>query len=200
MGSFICLSVSARGRGPFSALQGSRVSVSLISPLRFQPVFARYRRGGRASFRCDNDVAAPESCMVCWLHLRTDRVVLEHAHGVGCSGAREAVEEAGHGHGQQAHVDDAGLGCLRERGVWSAKSRLRPGAAPSSTSGGWGLGAGGRWSLTFLGHLGLLFSSRTRVPGQCDDGRARGGVPLSFGWCEASRDDFLVELWWWWWW
>lgn len=37
-------------------------------------------------------------------------VVLEHAHGQRRPGAREGVEEAGRGHGDEAHDDDTGLG------------------------------------------------------------------------------------------
>jgi hypothetical protein len=41
-----------------------------------------------------------------WGH-RTDRVVFDHAHGQGCPRAGEGVEEARHGHGKEAHIDNA---------------------------------------------------------------------------------------------
>lgn len=44
---------------------------------------------------------------------RTYRVVLEHAHGRRRARARELVEEARHGHREEAHRDDAGFHCSR---------------------------------------------------------------------------------------
>ena len=41
----------------------------------------------------------------------TYRVVFQHAHGRRRPRAGELVEEARHGHGEQSHRDDAGLGC-----------------------------------------------------------------------------------------
>ncbi len=50
------------------------------------------------------------------LATHTDRVVLEHAHR-GCKPrSPEGVEEAGHGHGEEAHGDDARLGCRMRAG------------------------------------------------------------------------------------
>lgn len=54
---------------------------------------------------------------------RTDGVVFQHTHRLGRPGARVLVEEARHGHGEEAHRDHAGLGwrrglvSLRERGI-----------------------------------------------------------------------------------
>lgn len=38
---------------------------------------------------------------------RTDGVVFDHAHGQGCPRASKGVEVARHGHGEEAHVDNA---------------------------------------------------------------------------------------------
>jgi len=45
----------------------------------------------------------------------TNWVVLEHLHGERCPGAREGVEEASHGHRNEAHNDSAGLGYTKAR-------------------------------------------------------------------------------------
>lgn len=39
--------------------------------------------------------------------VRTDRVVFDHAHGQGRPRAGEGVEVARHGHGEEAHIDNA---------------------------------------------------------------------------------------------
>jgi hypothetical protein len=41
----------------------------------------------------------------------TNWVIFEHGHGEGCPGARKGIEEAGHGHRNEAHEHCAGLGC-----------------------------------------------------------------------------------------
>lgn len=50
----------------------------------------------------------------------TNRVVFQHAHGQRGTGPGEGVEVTGHGHGDQAHVDDAGLDCFVVRivSIW----------------------------------------------------------------------------------
>lgn len=45
-----------------------------------------------------------------------DRIVFQHTHGPGISRARKLVEEAGHGHRDEAHRDHASLGFLRHLG------------------------------------------------------------------------------------
>lgn len=45
-------------------------------------------------------------------YAHTDRIVFQHAHRQRGTGTGEGVEVTRHGHGDQAHVDDAGLGCL----------------------------------------------------------------------------------------
>ena len=42
---------------------------------------------------------------------RTDGVVFQHAQGPRLPGPREGVEEARHGHGDQAHGDHTGFRC-----------------------------------------------------------------------------------------
>ena len=44
----------------------------------------------------------------------TNRIILQHAHHGGGPGALEGVEEARHGHGDEAHMHQASLGCKRE--------------------------------------------------------------------------------------
>lgn len=52
---------------------------------------------------------------------RTDGVVFQHAHH-GCgSGTLEGIEEASHGHGDEARMHQASLGCKR---IESATARL----------------------------------------------------------------------------
>lgn len=42
----------------------------------------------------------------------TNRIVFQHAHRQRGTGPGEGVKVTRHGHGDEAHVDDAGLGCL----------------------------------------------------------------------------------------
>lgn len=80
----ICLFSWIRGRGPFCALQSeSYVSRSVA-------------RGGHLR-------------SVCCAH--TNRVVFHQAHGKSCARTLERVEEARHGHGEEAHVDQTSFGC-----------------------------------------------------------------------------------------
>ena len=88
---------------------------------------------------------------------RTYRVVLEHAHGRRRARARELVEEARHGHREEAHRDDAGFHCSHTR-IQSA----------------FYLGGGGAGMRTFLGH-GLLCGLSWPVECRCGRGRRATG-------------------------
>ncbi len=71
---------------------------------------------------------------VCERESRTNGVVFEHAHAHRCARAREGVEEARHGHGEEADGDDAGFDCL----VWlgSCQPACPPMYSPVCVTGG----------------------------------------------------------------
>lgn len=70
------------------------------------------------------------------VRFRTYRVVLEHAHGMRGARPGELVEEARHGHGHEAHRDDAGFRFFVCRRLRSAQLHVDYGEGREGEEGG----------------------------------------------------------------
>lgn len=91
---------------------------------------------------------------------RTDRVVFDHAHRQCCPRPSKGVEVTSHGHGYEAHIDNARLGCRFCEIVLTCASR--PWSCPESQPRrGADMKREETWIHTLLCHLDLAAGTGT---------------------------------------